>query len=72
MHKLVHAIPFLRNLIQLILCLLAFFGLLGLIVTIPIAMFSPARFARPWMIVSKLTIFTFCCAVGLLLLGWGC
>ena len=57
---------------EAVLFLLSFFGLLALIVMLPIAMFAPARFTRPWTIVSILSLVTFACAIGWLLLGKGC
>jgi len=57
---------------EAILFLLSFFGLLGLLVMLPIAMFAPARFSKPWSIVSVLSLLTFACAVAWLLLGAGC
>lgn len=55
-----------------ILLLLGFFSLLFLLVMLPIAMFAPARFTKPWTVVSLLSVITFAFAVGWLLLGWGC
>jgi len=57
---------------EAILFLLSFFGLLALMVMLPIAMFAPARFTKPWTIVSILSLVTFACAIGWLLLGAGC
>lgn len=61
-----------RNIAQTVLFLLSLLFLLALLTTLPIAMFAPARFAKPWMAVSLLTAATFICAVSWLLLGWGC
>ena len=61
-----------RKFVEPFLFLVSFFGLLGLLAMIAIAMLAPARFTKPWRIVSLLSLVTFLCAVGWLLLGWGC
>jgi hypothetical protein len=58
--------------VEAILFLLSFFGLLALMLMLPIAVFAPARFTRPWTLMSILSLATFACAVGWLLLGAGC
>ena len=43
-----------RKILESVLFLISFFNLLGLLVMIPIATFAPARFTKPWSIVSVL------------------
>ncbi len=57
---------------EVILFLLSFFGLLALMLMLPIAIFAPARFTKPWTVVSILSLMTLACAIGWLLLGAGC
>jgi len=52
-----------RKIVELVLFFVSTFGMLGLLVMIPIAVFPPARFTKPWSIVSLLSIFTFVCAM---------
>ncbi|PYX10646.1 MAG: hypothetical protein DMG88_01710 [Acidobacteria bacterium] len=58
--------------IENILLLVGFFSLLCLLIMLPIAMFSPSRFTRPWTAVSVLSFISFASAMFWLLLGWGC
>ncbi len=55
--------------VPVVLFLLATFSLLSLLLMLPIAMFAPAKFTKPWKAVSVLSIITFGCAAGWLLLG---
>jgi len=59
-----------RKILEPILFLIFFFNLLGLLVMILVAMFAPVT--KPWSIVSLLTLVAFVCAMGWLLLGFGC
>ena len=61
-----------KDIAEIALFLLSFGGLVALFVMIPIAMFAPARFTKPWSIVSVLSIIVFACAIAWLLLGFGC
>ncbi len=57
--------------VPVLLFLLASFSLLSLLVMLPVAMFTPAEFAKPlWKVISVLSIITFGCAVASLLLGF--
>ena len=55
--------------VPVLLFLLASFSLLSLLVMLPVAMFSPAKFTKPWKAVSVLSIISFGCTAGWLLLG---
>jgi len=61
-----------RKILEPILFLISFFNLLGLLVMIPVAMFAPARVAKPWSVVSLLTLVALVCPIGWRLLGLGC
>jgi hypothetical protein len=61
-----------RNISEAIFFLCSLLGLLSLLVLIPVAMFLPARFTKPWKMVSLLSVFTFASAIDWLLLGRGC
>ncbi len=58
--------------IENILLLLGLASLLSLLFMLPIAMFSPSMFTRPWTVVSVLSFISFASALVWLLLGWGC
>ena len=61
-----------RKIVELVLFFASTFGMLVLLVMIPIAVFAPARFTKPWSIVSLFSVFTFVCAMAWLTLGHGC
>jgi hypothetical protein len=57
--------------VQVGFVLLTFLSLLALLVALPIACFSPAKWTKPWMVVSVLSALTLIFATIYVLLGYG-